>query len=79
MRKVALTTEDNPFDPIDDFDRWYAFDTQNGYNTASYLARISAYTDFMTDDEKLEEDERAIDEILSYNLTGNYKKVVHDS
>jgi predicted P-loop ATPase/GTPase len=79
MRKVALTTEDNPFDPIDDFDRWYAFDTQNGYNTASYLARISNYTDFMTDEEKLEEDERAIDEILSYNLTGNYKKVVHES
>ena len=79
MRKVALTTEDNPFDPIDDFDRWYAFDTQHGYNTASYLARISSYTDFMTDEEKLEEDERAIDEILSYNLTGNYKKVVHES
>lgn len=79
MRKVALTTEDNPFDPIDDFDRWYAFDTQNGYNTASYLARISSYTDLMTEEEQMEEDERAIDEIIGFNLTGNYKKVVHET
>ena len=78
MRKVALTTEDNPFDPITDFERWYACDTQYGYNTCSYLDRIAHYTDVMTEEEEMEEKERAIDEILHFNLTGNYKKVVHE-
>lgn len=24
---VAITTKDNPFDPIDQFDEWFRFDT----------------------------------------------------
>ena len=27
-RIVALTTIDNPYDPVDQYDDWYAFDTQ---------------------------------------------------
>ena len=37
---VALTTIDNPYDPITDFDNWYLYDEQKGYHTSSYLARL---------------------------------------
>lgn len=73
---VALTTKDNPFDPIDDFDNWYNFDEQNGYHTSAYLARI-AKTSYGTSDVDYEAAvEEAIDEIIAINATGNYKKVV---
>lgn len=73
-----LTTTDNPFDPLDDdqFEDWYAFDSSHGYNTLSYIARIAMCSDALPDEFNDREYERAIDEIVSFNLTGNYKKVV---
>ena len=75
-RMVALTTEDNPFDPIDQFSSWNIWDVDNGYNTMSYLCRIARTSPEMTQEEFDTEVERAIDEILSFNFTGNYKKVI---
>lgn len=78
MRAVALTTEDNPFDPFDEFDQWNAFDQGKGYNTCSYLARIAKSSDELSEEEQLTAIEQAIDEIVELNLTGNYKKVEKD-
>lgn len=75
-REVALTTEDNPFDPIDDFTNWNIWDEDNGYFTNSYLARIARISPEMTNEEVEAEVERAIDEIVKLNLTGNYKKII---
>ena len=75
VRDVAISTSDNPFNPLTDFDRWYRFDEDKGYHTCSYLARIAHYDPDMTEEEEYEEKERAIDEILRFNLTGNYIKV----
>lgn len=38
-----LTTKDNPFNPFEDFDNWYFFDTSinRQYFTCSYLERIA--------------------------------------
>ena len=45
MIKCALTTIDNPFDPFDQFDQWYMFDLDKGYNSCSYLDRVSHTSD----------------------------------
>ena len=73
--KVMLTTIDNPFDPFEDFNSWYMFDVLKGYNSCSYLARISKTSDQFTQIENDEELERAIDEIIQYDFLGLYVKV----
>lgn len=76
-RVVMLTTEDNPYDPNTQFPEWYAYDTQKGYNSCAYLARIARTSDGVSDEDNDSEIERAIDEIVKLNLTGNYKKNVY--
>lgn len=75
MSKCMLTTIDNPFDPFDEFDSWYQFDCDKGYNSCSYLARIARNSDQLSDKENEREIERAIDEIIKYDFMNIYKKV----
>lgn len=71
----ALTTTDNPFDPFKQYDAWYAFDERKGYHSCGYLARIAHCSEGLSPYENLDEIEAAIDEIVKFNLTGNYLKV----
>lgn len=73
--KAMLTTIDNPFDPFDDFNSWYLFDIEKGYNSCAYLARIARTSDQLSDKENDEEIERAIDEIIQYDFMDIYVKV----
>jgi len=41
MRVVALTTVDNPFNPLENFEEWFKVDMQFNYNTCALLARIA--------------------------------------
>lgn len=41
MLAIALSTEDNPWNPIDNFYQWYIYDMLHGYNTCELLARFS--------------------------------------
>lgn len=66
--EIALSTSDNPYDPLTDYDRWEAYDRQQGYNTSEYLARIVRTTSEFGDDTYNEDIERAIDEIVLLNL-----------
>lgn len=73
--RCALTTTDNPFDPFEQFTQWFLFDEEKGYHSTSYLGRIARTSDLLSDEENNKEVERAIDEIVRYDLTGLYKKV----
>jgi hypothetical protein len=75
MAKCMLTTFDNPYDPFEQFDSWYMFDQDKGYNTCSYLARIARTSDQLSEEENDLEVERAIDEIIKYDFRNIYKKV----
>lgn len=75
MNNCALTTFDNPFNPFENFDEWFAFDIQHGYNTCGKLMRIANVENDMSEVEYNNEIERAIDEIIQYDFVELYKKV----
>ena len=73
-KRVMITTIDNPFDYFEEFDKWFLFDVEHGYNTCAYLARIAKTSDQLSDYENDLELERAIDEIISL-FPNMYKKI----
>lgn len=75
MAKCAITTIDNPYDPFEQFDAWYRFDMDKGYNTCSYLDRVARTSSQLSDEENDKEIERAINEIIKYDFQNIYKKV----
>lgn len=72
---VMLTTIDNPFNPFEQFDDWYLFDMEKGYNTCGKLARLIKRTEGMTQKELQDENEKAIDRIIELDFLDLYKKV----
>ena len=50
--KTMLTTIDNPFNPFENFDSWFLFDVEKGYNSCAYLARIAKTSDEFTEEEE---------------------------
>ena len=78
MRKVNITTIDNPFDPFDDFTSWFMFDTEKGYYTSSKLARLTNLKEGMSEVEEDKEIERAIDRLIEIDPLDIYIKVERD-
>lgn len=76
MAKTMVTTIDNPFDPFTQFEEWFEFDQDKGYNTCSYLARIAKTSDELSQQDEDLAIEDAVDEIVSMNVLGIYKKVI---
>ena len=72
---AMLSTADNPFNPFTQFDEWNSWDESHGYFTNAYLGRIARTSNNLSPKEYEDEINRAINEILEYNLTGNYIKV----
>ena len=73
--ETMLTTFDNPFDPFEQFNEWFLYDVEKGYNTCSYLARIVNDSNEMSEKESNEATEKAIDEIIESDFMNIYKKV----
>ena len=75
-RYTALSTKDNPFNPLTDFDRWYAYDISRGRDTSGYQARIVVTSDELPPSFYDSAVEAGIDEILAMNPDSDYIKVV---
>lgn len=79
MAKCMLTTIDNPYDPFEQFDSWYMYDMDKGYNSCAYLDRIARTSDSLTEEENDKEIERAINEIIKYDFMNIYTKVKREN
>lgn len=73
---VMLTTIDNPFDPFEEWDDWYAFDEEKGYCTSGLVARITKTSNELSDEDQNDAVNEAIEEIIELHPDGFYKKVV---
>ena len=72
---VMLTTVDNPFNPLTDWDDWYNYDESKGYYTSEYLARITKTSNDLSEKDQDQAITEAIDEIIEMNPDGFYKKI----
>lgn len=72
-----LTTVDNPFSPFSQWDLWLAYDTEKGYFTCAYLARIAKTSDELSEKDQSIAINNGINEIVS--IDSWYKKVTEDS
>ena len=70
-----LTTIDNPFDPFEQFTSWFMFDVEKGYNTCGRLMRIAQVNDDMSEVEKNNAIDSAIDTLIKYDFLDIFKKV----
>lgn len=78
INDCMLTTFDNPYDPFEQFEEWFLFDVEKGYNTCAYMGRLSKITDDMSQKEIDEECDRVMDQIIKYDFMNIYKKVCRD-
>ena len=76
---VALSTIDNPYNPLENFDGWYTWDMRHGYSSCCLLARFTpAPSDILPDAYYEQLKEQAIDRIVKlYPKT--YVKIKDDS
>jgi hypothetical protein len=76
MRNLhMLTTNDNPFNPVTQYDEWELFDEAHGYYTPALLARITISSDELSETDQDEAMEDAIDQIIKEDILNLYKKV----
>jgi hypothetical protein len=77
--EYMLTTVDNPFNPFTRFDEWYEYDMRLGYNTLAFLGRIVRVSPDLSEPDQALAIQDAIDEIVSENVSGMWRKVSRES
>lgn len=75
MVEHMLTTVDNPFDPFTQFEAWFQFDEASGYKSTAFLARVVKSSYELSEADQSLAIEQAIDEIVTENVLGIYRKV----
>ena len=76
--RMLITTFDNPYHPIEEFDKWYAFDLNHGYDTLGYIARLADFS--LNDSEEVHDykEEKAMNQILENDFLALYYKMNDD-
>lgn len=78
LSKIRLTTIDNPYNPHTQFEQWHAEDLRLGYNSLGLLARIMVSSDEISIADQEFAYEKAVDEIVTENVLGVYRKIEVD-
>ena len=65
-KEVWVTTVDNPFDPFTQWDRWYRYDMNMGYNTCGRLANMAAISNDLSDAEIQDCIDAAIQDLIKF-------------
>lgn len=76
IKPLMLTTADNPFNPFTQFDDWFRYDSQKGYGTCEYLARLARTSPDLSDEDETIAINDAIVRIVLMN--GDLYKAVVD-
>lgn len=75
MGTYMLTTIDNPYNPFEEFNSWFVWDTKEGHHSLSLLARIVMTSDNLSEVDQDLAVQQAIEEIVRENVSGVHKKV----
>lgn len=78
MKRVNITTKDNPFNPFDNFVEWFLYDTEKGYFTSSKIARLTKQEEYITEEEESKALEEAIDRLIEIDPLNIYIKIERD-
>ncbi len=78
MTKIGVTTIDNPFDPIDDFDRWWKEDRRLQHKTCERLSILGEFSDDLSPLDEFQEMERVIKRMMELFPHEGYRKVTKD-
>lgn len=75
-----LTTVDNPYSPIEDFDAWYAQDLQLAMlndrpTTFGLIDRLTGSSDYLSEDEREFMIQQAIDDIIANDKENIYLRI----
>lgn len=72
----SISTKDNPYDPLVEFDKWYNFDLNHGYCSLNLLdLHMPDDTSWATEEEEQELVSQAIDEIIANDMENLYVKL----
>ena len=72
----SISTKDNPYDPLVEFDKWYNFDLNHGYFSLNLLdLHMPDDTSWATEEEEQELVSQAIDEIIANDMENLYVKL----
>ena len=74
--KYMITTYDNPYNPMEDYDKWLDFDMLHGYNSQSRGARLLKLKPGMSDAEEQIAFNKAVDRLIEIDPLCIYTKIV---
>ena len=73
--EYMLTTNDNPYDPFEQFPQWLLFDKEKGYDSCERLMRLANLNPEMSQKEIDDEVDRAMNKLIELDFTNTYKRV----
>lgn len=74
-----ITTVDNPYNPFEDFEKWFVWDHIAGYNSCERMAAFASDSKNLTAEEELIDNEKAIDQVVLNDFTNLFRKVDEES